>query len=103
ARHVLIDDIADAPSRIARAHFELACQSLYGARGRLHIQSHFAAKEIGRAQIAEEEVGVRHSRVGAATAITGRPRYGAGRFRSDIEQSQPIAMRDRAAASTDLD
>ena len=71
--------------------------------GRVAVERHAAAGKAGRVDAAEQQIGVGHGRRGAAAAVAGRPRIGAGAVRPDGDPLQPVDAGDRAAAGADLD
>ena len=69
------------------------------SRSKLHL----AAEEAVGADAAEDDVGVGHSRLGAAAAVADRPGRGAGAVRTDLERADLVDPGDAAAAGADLD
>ena len=61
-----------------------------------------AAGEARRVDLADGEVGVRDGRLGAAAAVAGGSRLGAGAVGPDQDALQGIDAGDRAAAGADL-
>ena len=104
AGHVLADDVVDAPGRAQRLEAERLGDAV--ADGRLGggaVERHGAAEEEAGIEIAEHEVGVRQRRLGAAAAIAGGPRIGAGAARADAQEAAVVDLGDAAAAGADLD
>ena len=72
------------------------------ALGLGHIDRDLAAGEARRVDLADHQVGVRHGRLGAAAAVAGGPRLGAGAVGPDQDALQGIDAGNRAAAGADL-
>ena len=64
------------------------------------VQLHLAAEEIVGRDVAQNQVGVGHRRIVAAT-VAGRPRVGASARRADAQQAERVDLCDRSAAGTD--
>ena len=104
ARHVLADDVVDAPGRAQRLEPERLGDAVADRRlGRRPVERHRAAEEEAGVEIAEHEVGVGQRRPGAAAAVAGRTRIGAGAARADAQQAAIVDLGDAAAAGADLD
>jgi hypothetical protein len=71
-----------------------------GGRAR---ELHVAAEKAFRVEAAQHEVGVGHGRRGAAAAVAGGARIGAGAHRTDMQGATVIAPGERAAAGANLD
>ena len=67
------------------------------------VERHVATEERVGVEQAEHDVGVGDRRLGAATAVGGRARLGAGRLRPDLQQAELVDAGERSAAGTDLD
>ena len=65
------------------------------------VEPHRAAEKIFGIEPAEHEIGVGHGRLGAAPAIGGRARVGAGAARADAKGAAAVDIGDRAAAGAD--
>ena len=74
-------------------------EDLVGAR---RVEFHGAAGQRRRVQVAEDDVGVRDSRLGAAEVVAERPRGRAGAAWADLQRAAGVAPDDRAAAGADL-
>jgi hypothetical protein len=74
-----------------------------GGLRRRACELHVAAEKAFRVEAAEHEVGVGHGRRGAAAAVAGRARIGAGAHRTDMQGAAVVAPGKRAAAGADLD
>ena len=72
------------------------------ALGLGHIDRDLAAGEARRVDLADHQVRIRHGRLGAAAAVAGRPRLGAGAVGPDQDALQGIDAGNRAAAGADL-
>ena len=71
--------------------------------GGAQIERHAPAKEEGRVEIAEQQVGVGDRRPHAAPAVARRTRVGARAVWPNFQQSETIDARNRAAARANLD
>ena len=71
------------------------------ARGRVGVERDAAGEARVGGEVAEQQVGVGHRRLGAAAAVTGGPGLGAGRARADPQRAAGVAPADRAAAGAD--
>src|SRR6266851_7045136 len=67
------------------------------------VELEAAAEKRAGPDIAEQNIGVGDGRLVAAAAVAGGARHRAGAVRPDLEQTQPVARGDAAAASADLD
>ena len=74
-----------------------------GAFGGGYVERHAPAEEVARVQITKNQVGVRHSRVGAASAVTDWPRLRARGIRADFEQPEAVDAGDAATTRPDFD
>ena len=70
---------------------------------RPRVEGHVAAEEVVGVEDAEQQIGVGDRRLGAALAVAGRARVGAGRLRPDLQQAEVVDPGERAAAGADLD
>ena len=77
--------------------------SLWRARRGVDVEGDLARRGSTRVEAAEDEVGVGDGRVGAAAAVAGRTRVGAGAVRTDAEHAAGVDPGDAAAAGADLD
>ena len=102
-RHGVVDDVDDAGRRGARVDAQGFRQTL-GNRGfrRRMIDRQVARQQRALVEIAEQQVAVRHRRLGAAAAVADRPRLGAGALRADAQAAGAIHPGDRAAAGRHL-
>src|SRR3954453_11903676 len=89
--------------RLLDAHAELLCDPLLDDRARpAGVELQRAADQMRRIDITQRDIGVGYGRLGAALAITYRPRRGAGAVRTDLQRAAAVDPQDRAAAGTDL-
>ena len=103
ARHVLVDDVVDAPRHLdEREPDALGQPRERGARG-FDVHRDLAAREVVGVEVAEQQVGVGHRRLGPAEAVGGGPGLRARAPRPDLQQTDLVHLRDAAAAGADLD
>ena len=101
ARHGGIRDAMDAECRVHDLDAQRRSDRCDGPLRRREIERDAALAEHGAiAQVAENKIGIGHSRLSAAEAVGRRSRIGAGALRSDREAACGDAG-DRAAASAD--
>src|SRR6185437_3435142 len=89
-----------------------------GSRGRCHafaydfmnapcgpvsVELHLSAEKETSVEISKQQVGVRYRRLLTAQIIARWSRIGFCAFRTDLEQSNFVGMRDAAAAGPNLD
>jgi hypothetical protein len=67
------------------------------------VEVHAAAEEAVGVEPPEHEIGVGHRGLGAAAAVAGGTRIGAGAHRADMQAAALVAPGERAAARADLD
>ena len=67
------------------------------------VEQHVAAQEVAGVEIAQNQVGVGHGRIGTTLAIAGRSGNSAGTVRTDLDQAHLVDARDAAAAGANLD
>jgi hypothetical protein len=97
ARHVLADDVMDAPGRAHEIEVErLGDAVAHRGLGGGAVERHGAAEEEAGIEVAEHEVGVRQRRPGSALAIAGGPRIGAGAARADAQEAAVVDLGDAA-------
>ena len=102
-RHVFVDQAVNAPGCLIYRHAERVRQpGLDRGDGLVAIQRHAATEEIGRVQVAEYEIGVRHCRLGAALAVADGPWHGRCAFRAHLHRALGADFCDAAATSADL-
>src|SRR5581483_5888314 len=105
-RHLLVDRGADAHGGRQRIAAESDRQRPLGRGG---VEPHPSTQECLDADVAEHYVGVRDGwvriapRRAAGGWVAGRSRLRAGALRTDLEPTQPVDPRDRAATRADLD
>src|SRR5205085_6337384 len=99
--HIRVDDAMDAARRGEPVDAEPGGDTVDGALGQALVETARAAEKIRRVEIAEHKVGVGDGWLGAALAVAGRPRRGAGAFRPDMQDAAGINPSDRAAAGAD--
>src|SRR5262249_31750356 len=68
---------------------------------RAAIEARAATEKFVRVQKTEDEVGVRHRRLAAAAAITGRTRLSTGAVRPYMQHAALVDTRDRPATRAD--
>ena len=101
--HVGVDDGVNAPRRVLERQVERPRDLLLDhARRRAALQPHRAAGEVVRIDVAEDDVGVRHRRLDAASPVADGARRRRGTLRADRDDAEP-GVRDRPAARADLD
>ena len=102
--HVLAHHLEDAPRAIFDGQSKrLAELAPEGLLCRCEVELHRSAEEETGIVVSKYQIGVRHRRLVAAEAITGRTRHRAGALRSDLEETELVDMGDAAAACADLD
>ncbi len=101
-RHVLVDDRDDSlGGLLGRVEAHRVGNRLHGCPRRLDVERHLAAEQARR-EMAENDVGIRNRRLGAALAIRGRAGLGACRLGTDAQRFRQLRhVRDRAAACAD--
>ena len=102
-RHGIVDDIDDGGGGSPHVDAERDRQPLLdcGLRG-LEIQRHGTGKQRLLAEIAQHQVAVGHSRLGAATAIADGAGLGARTLRPHAQGTGAVDPGDRAAAGGNL-
>ncbi len=103
ARHVLADDLVDAPCGLHRGDVERLGDGLQRLVGRVEVERHSAAEEEGRIVIAERDAGVGDGRLVAALSVAGGAGRGTGGVRTHLKQADLVDGGDGAAAGADLD
>ena len=103
ARHLLGDDLINAPRRILYAHVQLFGQSRDCLARLLGVEFHRAAQEKIGIEIAQKQARVRDGGLRTALGVAGGPRHRARALRADPNQPQAAYLRDAAAARADLD
>src|SRR5262245_65680692 len=83
--HVGVDDAIDPLRRGHAIDAELVSDAIDGRFGGATSEAHAAAEKIVGIEEAENEVGIRHRRLGAAAAVASRPRLRTGTLGSDVE------------------
>ena len=102
-RHVGVDHAVDALGRSDAIHLQRRREPIErGVCGR-RIECCAAAQEMRGIEIAEHEVGIGHSRLGAAATVAGRAWHGAGALRADMQDAAGIDAADRSAAGAETD
>ena len=102
--HVLVDHLADAERPRASASSSSGAPIALSMAARAGAASSgICRRRSGRIDAAEHEIGVGDGRLGAAAAVAGRARLGAGAVRADRDRPQRVDPGDRAAAGADLD
>ena len=75
---------------------------LHGLLCAFQVEAHFATKKAVRRQPPEDQVGVRHGRLGAALPVAHRSGRGTSTLRSDAQAPAGFHPRNAAAAGADL-
>ncbi len=102
-RHVLIDDVVDAPGELLHAQSRLVGDGGHGRpRGR-EVDFHRPAGEKVGIEIAEQEIGVGHRRPRSTQSIGRRAGFRPRAFRAHLQQADRIQVCDRAATRANLD
>ena len=96
AGHVLVDDPQDAVGGLLEAQPHRVGDLLHGRARRLDVERHLAADQVGR-EMAEDDVGVGHGRLGAALAVGRRAGLGARRLRADAQRARSAPARARSS------
>ena len=100
--HVRVDDLDDSPRGLDDVQAQRRGDAL-GDRlaGALDVEPRAAAKEVGRVQPAQHQVGVGDRGLRAARAVADRARLRARAGRSDREHALRAHARDTPAAGAD--
>jgi hypothetical protein len=95
------NDPVDAAGRGEPVDPELGRDTVNRSFGRRSVETAPAAEKARRIEIAEHEIGVGNGRSGAAGAVAGGSRDGAGALRTDMQDAAGVDPGDRAAARPD--
>ena len=95
--HLLVRHPDDSLGGLQLVESQLRAQPGDGLPRRVQVQLHAAGQRRGGGEVAEQEVGVGHRRLGATAAVAGGPRVGARRPRSRPQRAARVAPADRAA------
>ena len=98
--HIGVDHPDNAQGGIPSRSSDLFRQPGQQPRGPFLVQGQAAAEELGRAQAAQQQVGV-GDRYAVALAVASGARVGAGRFRANDQRAAGVHPRNGAAASPD--
>ena len=101
ADHLGVGDAHDPLGALARVESQLARQPLDRRVRRTGVELDVTGQRHVGAQVAEDEVGVGHRRLGAATAVARRSRVGARAARPDPQRAARVAPADGASARSD--
>ena len=96
-------DLVDAPGGGEEVEVERARHGADRAGSRVAVEPHLAAEEEVGVQVAEHEVGVRHRRRLATSAVAGGAGHGSRALRPHLQQPQAAHVGDAAAPGADLD
>ncbi len=99
--HVLVGQVQNAPRGGFPVQAQAGGQPLHRRPGGVHVQGQAAGQGEFRLQAAQHHVGVGDRGLGAATAVAGRPRVGAGGLRAYVEQAGLVHPGQGAAAGAD--
>jgi hypothetical protein len=72
-RHVLVDDLVDAPDGLDGIETERACDLLLRPQGVVAVELHLPAEEEVGVEVAQDQVRVGRRGLFAAAAVAGRP------------------------------
>ena len=100
--HLGVDDAMDAERGLLDGEAERARRPrARSPRDELGPQLEAAAGEVLGVEVAQNDGGVGHRRLGSAEAVAGRTRLGARRMRTDPQPLGGVEPGDRAAAGAD--
>ena len=104
ARHVFVHHAVDAPRRVGqREPHGAGHRRFHRLLRRVHVETHAAAEEEARIEIAQEKIGVGDRGHLPALRIAGGAGIGARAVRSHLEEAHAIDAGQRSAARPDLD
>src|SRR6266699_3653708 len=101
--HIGIGDAYDAQRRIFNAHPQRSRDGRYRLTRALHVEANAAAQEILGVDAPDDNVGIGHRGLGAATPIGGWTRFGARAAWPDFERSCWIDPGDAPTSGPDFD
>ena len=103
-RHALVGELMNAPCGFGHLEIERLADPFHkGAPRAVGIQRHLAAEEELRIEIAENEIRIRHGRLGATQSVADGAWLRARASAADLQAAKSIHLRDRATACPDLD
>ncbi len=101
--HAFVDHVVDAPCATVAGDVEVVREARHRGIRRGAVEREVAAEERALVDVAEQQVGVCHRRLGAAAAVARGAGRGRRAARADLERAELGARRDAAAAGADLD
>ena len=93
-RHIAVDHCQHPFGGVELVHAKRVGERLDCAVRGAFVELHTPAKEVVFVEAPEDEVRVSHGRLGAAAAVSGWARHGAGTPRSDAERTAVIDIGD---------
>src|SRR6185503_20546499 len=101
-RHVLVDDVVDAPRRARQIEPERLADLRADRRlGGGAVELHAPAREVFGIDVAQNEIGVGDRRLDSALAVTRGSRARARASRPHAHEAEAVDGRDTAAARAD--